>query len=161
MPRSFIASAPGNQDPETYRQFQDLQNTLRDIQAKLNTPVNVAKLAAPVTVTEQNSPLTVVTLTIGRLPVGWYQATVNFRSRYVQANDRLIWEITGGLGIGPFVVQSVVAGEQIPFSYGSVVRITDPDLDLALVCSTDGPGAADVEILAATLAIVRVMGDDE
>ena len=161
MPRAFIAHPPGTQNRDTYRQFQEIQDVLQAIQAKINTRVNVVALGAPVLVTELNSPLTVLTMNALGIPVGWYSATVNFRSRYIQANDRLIWEIAGDINIGPFIVQSVVAGEEIPFSYGSTFRIEDGALNIALVCSTSGPGAADVEILAATLSLVRVMGDDE
>jgi hypothetical protein len=161
MARAFIAHSPGTQDRDTYRQFQELQDVLAGIQAKINTRVNVAALGVPVTVTEQNSPLTVLTMDARGIPVGWYSATVNFRSRYVQANDQLIWEIAVDINIGPFIVQSVVSGEEIPFSYGSTFRIENGSLNISLVCSTSGPGAADVEILAATLSLVRVMGDDE
>ena len=161
MPRAFIAHPPGTQNRDTYRQFQEIQDVLQLIQTKINTPVNVVALGAPVDVTEGNSPLTVLTLNAVGLPAGWYNAAINFRSNYQQANDQLIWEIAGDVNIGPFIKESKAAGEQLPFAYGSTVKITDGSLFLEFICSTEGPGAADVIVEAAALTLTRVMGDDE
>jgi hypothetical protein len=160
MVTRFIAHAPGKQDPDVYRQFVQIQQRLTAIENKISTPVNVETIPAPVLVTELNSPVTVVTLFAQRLPPGWYQATVNFRSRYDQSNDQLIWNIGGDVNLGPFIVQSVVAGEEIPFAYLSTFRIDDGEITLSLICSTSGPGAADVEITQAVLSLIRVMGDE-
>lgn len=34
--RAFIASPPGKQDPETVRQFRELQRVIADLQARLD-----------------------------------------------------------------------------------------------------------------------------
>ena len=161
MPRSFIAHPPGTQDRDTYRQFQEIQDVLQLIQAKINTPVNVVALGAPVDVTEQNSPLTVLTMDAKGIPAGWYNVAINFRSNYQQANDQLIWEIAGDVNIGPFIKESKAAGEQLPFTYGSTLKITKGSLFLEFIYSTSGPGAADVIMEAGAFTLTRVMGDDD
>jgi hypothetical protein len=74
----------------------------------------------------------------------------------------LIWEIGGGeFPIGPFLIESTIANEQIPFTYQSTFRVETGTLTLTFICSTEGPGAADVEISAASMTVTRVIGNDQ
>lgn len=113
-------------------------------------------LPAPILVTEAGGDTELTRLTVAVPEAGTYRIELGLVSEYLQANDRLLWWATGALASPVFMKEAKEVGETIAFSYALTFPVSGP-FELILWGSTDGPGAADVSVIAADLYMSRIV----